>query len=108
MMMLVAKTGLIGSSLGVVTLAQVAPLLDQGARLGGYGALGIMGVCLCACVYAVVVLYKDKEADRLKIENLLERCAKAMESVTESAKANATLLVEVKDALIKCKNNARP
>jgi hypothetical protein len=104
-MMFVAKACLVGSSVGLVTLAQIAPTIENGKKFSELGALGIMGTCLLACVAAIVILYRDKEKDRTKIETLLERCAIAMEAVKTSADANTIVMVEVKDVIHKCKGH---
>lgn len=104
-MLFIAKTCLVGSSVGLVTLAQIVPSIENGKQFGELGALGILGVCVLALTGAIVILYRDKEKDRVKIEQLLERCATAMEAVKTSADANTIVMVEVKDVIHKCKGN---
>jgi uncharacterized membrane protein len=100
--MMIAKTGLVTSGVGVALLAQVSPL-EAGNKLGEMTALSIMGVCLVTLCFAIVMLYREK--DRVKIEALLERCATAMEAVKTSADINTKIMVEVKDVINKCKGH---
>jgi hypothetical protein len=105
-MMIVAKAGLIGSTVGLISLAQIIPAtVTNGKAVGELSALGIMGLCLVVCVGAIVTLYRDKEKDRVKIEKLLERCAIAMEAVKTSADTNTAVLVEMKAVIHKCEGH---
>lgn len=102
-----AKIALGMSVSGMITGGVAQSLLDDGEKLGHMGALGIMGVCLLACVAAIAVLYKqmlkqhDATTEKLTtiIEKDMEVSIKALAKIEDSME----LEKDVRDVMIKCK-----
>uniref|UniRef100_A0A6M3JGM7 Uncharacterized protein n=1 Tax=viral metagenome TaxID=1070528 RepID=A0A6M3JGM7_9ZZZZ len=102
------KIGIILSGFSVVALAQIDGILKTGNNFGHLGALGIMGVVCIASIIALVQLYKDRSADQHKLIEMIEESTKASTQSAEAIKANTGVMVEMKDAIIRCKHNNRP
>ena len=99
------KIGIMLSGFGIVGLAQINELIGAGNNLGHLGSLGIMGVVCVACIIGLVRLYKDKSKDQDRLVTMIEGSTKASTESAEAIKANTGVMVEIKDAIIRCKHN---
>jgi len=103
--MLGMKICLVVSGVGLVVMAQIDEVLKVGNGLGHLGSLGIMGVVCVACIIGLVRLYKDKSKDQDRVITMIEGSTRASTESAEAIKANTNVMVEIKDAIIKCKHN---
>ena len=108
-MRMIVKTILIGSTLGIGALAQVS-IFEDGKKLESLGFAGLLCVVALACVYAMVSMYRDyQKKEEKSSEKLYALIVSSVESNTKHNKIQEEqvgILVEVKDAIIRCKHNS--
>jgi hypothetical protein len=81
--------------------------VTTGEAVGKMGAEAILGVISVSCVIALVRLYRDKETKAQEHDNemkvLIQESTKAMTESANACRVNTEVMVEVKDAIIRCK-----
>jgi len=106
--MTLAEVTLPVSTLGIITLSQV-DIVGQGSTLYKLGVAGLLGVIalasVCAMIYQYKVGQKKDEEHAQKLYELIESSVKANTEQAEVSKQQVGILVEVKDAIMKCKQN---
>jgi hypothetical protein len=107
------KMALMASTAGLSGLAAADPL-TVGGTLGNSTPSVILGVVAVACVWALVRLYRDRQADvemsrrahdehTSRLYALIEASTKASTAAADVHGTVAALMVEVKDALLECR-----
>jgi hypothetical protein len=66
--------------------------------------LGIGVPIVAALGAAITVLYKQLMANQRRLEGILRETVQCFATVAELQRATNSLLVEVKDTMLKCKN----
>ena len=100
-----ATVGLAGMTIDPVTM---------GGRLGNQTPSVILGVVAVACVVALVRMYRDRQVDvdvsrrahdehTARLYALIEANTKASTAAADVQATQVALMVEVKDALLRCK-----
>ena len=97
-MLTLCKGLLFADVLGLVYVAQVGPLLDEGERLGRMTSSEILGIVAVALVLAVLRLYTLKERASAQIADLVRESTAAQQRGTDAIKTQSDVMVEHKDA----------
>lgn len=103
---LICRTALMGSTVGLGVLGAIDPL-GGGAELARLGVSGVLGVVAVASVMGLQKIYRDKQMENQKHDDklyeLIEESARAISATAEKLTQQTGILVEVKDAIVKCK-----
>ena len=101
-----SRIGLMMSTAGFAVLASTDPI-TTGSELARLGVAGVLGVVSVVSVMGMLRVYKDKQAENSqhdeKLYKLIETSTQSMSSNAEMLRAQTSILVEVKDAIVKCK-----
>lgn len=99
----ISQIGVITSTVGLAMLAQMPDPIDAGKTLGGFSTAEVLGVVAVLSIVAMVMLYRDSRKDNKKLQDIIEANTAASQKNADAIGQNVGILVEVKDAIIKCK-----
>ena len=104
-----AKILVVGCGLLMTTLAQTIPILEDGMKIGHMTAQAILGTACLALIASIVYLFKmfqkKRDENESKLLEIITEHTKHTQASTYAIKSQSSVLVEVKDAIIKCKHN---
>lgn len=103
--MLIAK-GLAAFSTGILAVETVDPV-TTGKLLGGLSAPEILGIVAVISVLAVVLLYRDSRKDNSRLVKLIQEDTATKQKLSDAVSTNTAVMVEVKDAILKCAGPAK-
>lgn len=106
-LMEIASAAAVLSTAGIAFLAQASAPVDMGKSLGNFTASEILGVVAVLSIGAVVLLYRDSRKDNARLYKIIEDNARASQAAVESISHNSGVMVEVKDAILKCQQGAK-
>jgi hypothetical protein len=101
----VSQVGVVTSTVGLAVLAQMPDPVETGKALGGFTTAEVLGVVAVLSIVAMVMLYRDSRKDNAKLQKIIEENTAASQRNADTISQNVGILVEVKDAIIKCKGN---
>lgn len=106
---MIFKLGLLVSDFGLISLifAQVVDPIKVGDELSRLTAAGILGVVSVVCILGLMTQYRDQRRHTEKLFSIIEANTKAHEVAATNAAHTAGILVEVKDAILLCKERGR-
>jgi len=86
------KTALITSTVGLVGLGTITPLMDSADQLAHMSTAGVLGLVALASVSALVYVYKTQQKDH-QVSN---------KRLHEIIKESVAVMAEVRDAIKDC------
>lgn len=103
----VSKAVAVSSTVGLAVLAQAPDPIQSGKTLGSFTAAEVLGVVSVVAVIALVLLYRDSRKDNARLYTVIEENTKACQKTADALDQNMGILVEVKEAIIKCNGPVR-
>lgn len=109
-MSFVYKAGLLLSDLGLVAMIAQVPvavedIVKAGDSIGKLTAASILGIVSIVCVLGLLLQYRDQKQHIDKLYKLIEENTKAHQTSASALENVTSVMVEVKDVIIKCKGH---
>jgi len=83
--------------------ADPSSLLHAAKTIGGFSSSEILGMVSIVSVTGLILLYRDSRKDNKELRELIKENTQAQQKTADALEHQVGILVETKDAILKCK-----